>query len=342
MENYLIRGANFFVYGVVIGCICYGVILLLHRIVKKRKHIGFQNFFQLLFCIWFITILLITGILPFKFQFASILDGISNTNLIPFVGGSLIPMILNLLLFVPLGFLFPLAFRANWKKVLLFGGTISFCIELLQLFGGRFAEIDDWILNSLGALVGYELYDCCMNLRIHTIRSILRFCSLGIIIFLGFSGISLLCNHEQIGTDGIMAVEDKIEEVRYFHNGEWKEGDTASYEFILFCEQLSNCGGHIIDIQTVENDDFINNNDYYIEIAFIYPQTITFYSENNFTMKDVNKLIYNTNTNTIYWGNNGYQNMMEYTKFDDALKAYESEIIYGYDKLNELLVEVYS
>lgn len=34
----------------------------------------------------------------------------------------------------------------NGKKVLLIGFITSFSIELLQLFGGRFAEIDDVLI----------------------------------------------------------------------------------------------------------------------------------------------------------------------------------------------------
>ncbi|MGL4338482.1 MAG: VanZ family protein [Turicibacter sp.] len=38
------------------------------------------------------------------------------------------------------------------------GFITSFWIELLQLFGGRFAEIDDILANSLGTFVGFIVF----------------------------------------------------------------------------------------------------------------------------------------------------------------------------------------
>ena len=34
-------------------------------------------------------------------------------------------------------------------------GLISFLIELLQLFGGRYAEMEDFLINTLGGFSGY-------------------------------------------------------------------------------------------------------------------------------------------------------------------------------------------
>lgn len=38
------------------------------------------------------------------------------------------------------------------------GTMTSLSIEILQLFGGRYAEIDDFITNSLGTFVGFLIY----------------------------------------------------------------------------------------------------------------------------------------------------------------------------------------
>ena len=75
---------------------------------------------------------------------------------------------LNLLLFVPLGFLITAVFKKinfNYKKVLLSGCVFSCSIEFLQLFAGRFFEIDDIIANTLGTLIGYLFWQSFNGMR---------------------------------------------------------------------------------------------------------------------------------------------------------------------------------
>lgn len=75
---------------------------------------------------------------------------------------------LNLLLFVPLGFLITAVFKKinfNYKKVSLSGCVFSCSIEFLQLFAGRFFEIDDIIANTLGTLIGYLFWQSFNGMR---------------------------------------------------------------------------------------------------------------------------------------------------------------------------------
>jgi len=71
----------------------------------------------------------------------------------------------NLALFVPLGILLPLVSNRflKLKRVLLFALLLSLSVEsiqfLLRFFGNpRAVDIDDVILNTLGACVGFALY----------------------------------------------------------------------------------------------------------------------------------------------------------------------------------------
>ena len=77
--------------------------------------------------------------------------------------------ILNVLLFVPIGFLAACGLQGlTWKKVLLLGGGLSVCIEVLQfIFKKGFCETDDVIHNVLGCLIGYGLWRVCC-IRLHT------------------------------------------------------------------------------------------------------------------------------------------------------------------------------
>ena len=77
--------------------------------------------------------------------------------------------ILNVLLFVPIGFLAGCGLRGmTFKKVLLLGSGFSVFIELLQfVFKKGFCETDDVIHNVLGCIIGYGLWRVCC-IRLHT------------------------------------------------------------------------------------------------------------------------------------------------------------------------------
>ncbi|KAB1439613.1 VanZ family protein [Candidatus Galacturonibacter soehngenii] len=69
-------------------------------------------------------------------------------------------VILNIVIMIPFGFLLPCIFnffQSNWKTVGVIM-AISLLIEILQYFIGRSADIDDFIMNTIGAQVGYLLF----------------------------------------------------------------------------------------------------------------------------------------------------------------------------------------
>ena len=78
--------------------------------------------------------------------------------------------ILNVLLFVPIGFLAVYGSKGmTLKKVLFLGGVLSVFIELLQfIFKKGFCETDDVIHNVLGCIIGYGLWRVCC-IRLHTL-----------------------------------------------------------------------------------------------------------------------------------------------------------------------------
>lgn len=67
--------------------------------------------------------------------------------------------ILNVLMFVPLGFGLPfLQKRTNVFRVVLIGLLCTLFIEFVQGFMYRDSTIDDVVCNTLGALLGYMIY----------------------------------------------------------------------------------------------------------------------------------------------------------------------------------------
>lgn len=79
----------------------------------------------------------------------------------------------NILIFIPVGLFTALLWRKiRWWKVLLFGCGASVLIETVQFFIGRSTDIDDVILNTAGAMLGFWIF--CL-LRILFPDSILKF-----------------------------------------------------------------------------------------------------------------------------------------------------------------------
>ncbi len=82
-------------------------------------------------------------------------------NLIPFSSDiDFIGYFLNAVLFVPLGILVPLIYKKMDKLKYIFGTGLGFSmlIEISQLLNNRRTDIDDLILNTVGAIIGFALY----------------------------------------------------------------------------------------------------------------------------------------------------------------------------------------
>ncbi len=89
-------------------------------------------------------------------------------NLIPFVdvisgrGDFIRQIVLNVIMTVPFGFLFPLVKKSKPKlfKTIFYTFLLSFGIEILQplIDGGRSSDITDLITNVVGGMIGYLIY----------------------------------------------------------------------------------------------------------------------------------------------------------------------------------------
>ena len=68
-------------------------------------------------------------------------------------------VVANVVIFLPVGF-FPalLGRRPRWWKALATGLIASGTIETIQYFIGRSADVDDVLLNTAGALLGFWLF----------------------------------------------------------------------------------------------------------------------------------------------------------------------------------------
>ena len=98
---------------------------------------------------------LFSGLGEFTFNLIPTIYKVITGN---YVLGSWVKLMIigNTLMFVPLGFFLPLCFKkVNNKNIFIYALLIPFIIEFIQLFLGRSFDIDDYLMNSLGIIIGY-------------------------------------------------------------------------------------------------------------------------------------------------------------------------------------------
>lgn len=96
-----------------------------------------------------------------------------NVNFIPFayMFSDYMNSLLNVLLFVPLGFFLPVFWKSYKKfhRTVVFGFCTSFMIEALQIFTLRATDINDLMTNTLGTMLGW----CIARILLRLVPSIL-------------------------------------------------------------------------------------------------------------------------------------------------------------------------
>lgn len=138
--------------------VIFGVILLCKKCTVWRQ----KGFLQLLL------FFLLGGYLAAVFSITGLPTVIHwnfdpSFHWVPFVDivsgpmGYLRNMVLNVILFVPMGFLLPVLWKGfrRGKDAVLAGFGVSVFIEVLQIFTFRATDMDDLIANTLGALLGW-------------------------------------------------------------------------------------------------------------------------------------------------------------------------------------------
>ena len=265
------------------------------------------------------------------------LKGPFSYNLIPFIGSAIVPALLNFALFFPLGFLLPIVFRScrgNWKKTAAICALTSLAIELLQLFGGRYAEMEDFLLNTLGGVSGCIVYACIDEGKTNRKKAVISFASLCLALVLCFAGIYAVGDNAEQLPDGLAAVENSIAEINVYSGGEKRSIDADSYIYRSFAIQLNNCGGHLLEVRKPSEGEIRNDTDCFIEVVYTSAQTITFENAADFSIENADRILYNADKNILYWGNAGYQNCLNYTEFSEELQPYQEEILKGYEELS--------
>lgn len=158
-ENFS-KGAMLLAQALIAGIILYGMIAVVLKVMGKTKSFKNGNWFlHYLFTVYLIFIGIVTGMFSFD---AWGIHGAHNYNLIPFTGEDFSYIVLNVLLFLPMGVFLPLVQnreKRSLKKTVLFIFLLSLLIESIQFFFvGRLADIDDLLANTFGGILGYGIY----------------------------------------------------------------------------------------------------------------------------------------------------------------------------------------
>lgn len=138
--------------------------ILVLRYLVFRQH-NFNQFIAILiFALYLIAVFTVVGIptvgtfrVDFGFNLVPLIDIVNS----PFEYTK--NTILNIILFMPLGFLVPAIWKnyRSVKTMFFMGLALSVSIEVVQIFTFRLTDIDDLITNTAGAVIGYYIARRC-------------------------------------------------------------------------------------------------------------------------------------------------------------------------------------
>lgn len=170
LMTYLQIGISTFIYLIPKAFIVFCVFTS-GKFLFKRK-IEFNLLSMICEFAWILTvlvILVITGIMGGNFSTTSIFNGNVHFSFIFFEEGLSMATLLNVTLFIPFGFFSPIVFKKlqnKWVYGILIGFIFSIAIEFLQTFTGRFAQLDDVLMDTLGTFLGYEIWFLLSKLKL--------------------------------------------------------------------------------------------------------------------------------------------------------------------------------
>lgn len=145
-----------------IGMDCLSSMILLTPAVlvvlklSGRKIVSAHTVFLLLYVCVLAGICSVTGLPNIKYNsFDPTLNLVPMTDLL----NSPEQYLMNILMFLPVGFLLPLLWDQykDLKQVLIFSCFLTLFIEIAQVFTFRTTDIDDLLTNLSGAVIGYLL-----------------------------------------------------------------------------------------------------------------------------------------------------------------------------------------
>ena len=165
-------GSSFITLGIVVVALI-GVILLVYNLIakiRKQKKVSIPIGRLLLYAVFIVYIVVVVGATMLRYSMHSFSGEMGEIYPLfysykeawnHFSAREWRNIILNIMMFVPFGFLLPLVskkFQVFWKTYLA-GFLFTFLIEMTQLLLNLgICELDDFMNNTVGAMIGYGFY----------------------------------------------------------------------------------------------------------------------------------------------------------------------------------------
>ena len=165
-------GSSFITLGIVVVALI-GVILLVYNLIakfRKQKKVSIPIGRLLLYAVFIVYIVVVVGATMLRYSMHSFSGEMGEIYPLfysykeawnHFSEREWRNIILNIMMFVPFGFLLPLVskkLQVFWKTYLA-GFLFTFLIEMTQLlFNLGICELDDFMNNTIGAMIGYGFY----------------------------------------------------------------------------------------------------------------------------------------------------------------------------------------
>lgn len=146
-----------------IACVFFPCLIYQYFTLKRKDETIFISsmVWRWIFLFYLYLVINVTGVgtLEDIFSYPELIRS-GEINFIPFQSGVRMLNILNIIMFTPLGFLLPLIWKQCRKieVTVLLGFEFSLMIEILQLFNRRATDVDDLLMNTLGALIGFLIW----------------------------------------------------------------------------------------------------------------------------------------------------------------------------------------
>ena len=123
--------------------------------IKGKKQTFPHIILSFVFCFYLFGILTMTGVWWLR-PFSPVFEWVPFVDM---VRGP-IQTVLNVLLFIPLGFFLPILYKrfGSIRAIAITGFLISMSVEIIQMFGCGSTDINDLMTNTLGSCIGYGLY----------------------------------------------------------------------------------------------------------------------------------------------------------------------------------------
>ncbi|WP_312092061.1 VanZ family protein [Aminipila sp.] len=161
MKDFILKG-----YEVLTVLIPFLITFVILNLLYKKKEVVKSHghfFLVFIFAVYIFGVFHFTGagtIFDVKLYGLEIKAG--QLNFLPFSDTNIdiVAYLLNIILFLPFGFLLPYIWPNfnRLKRIVISGFSFSLLIEISQLLNNRRTDIDDLLLNTLGALFGYLLF----------------------------------------------------------------------------------------------------------------------------------------------------------------------------------------